>query len=482
MKLKPLLISLAAVSALAAGAANAAQVIVTTGAGYVKMVDALAALYQKETGVAVEKSFGGNIGQMLAQVKHGSGVNVVISDEASLEKFHDALAPDARRLGDTPLVLVWRKGLELKRPEDIALDSVKTVASPNPKAAVYGRSAAKWLKATGLDAKVAPKLQVVGTVPQVYSYVTTGNMDAGFVNLAVLKSGTEALGGHAAIRDESAVVHMTVRPVRGAEADADVKAFMDFLASEKAKPVLRKFGIECGRPRRTPAMIDLILNEPQLLFSLALTAKTCLVTLALFLVAGPLAGYYLARAPGVAPRVLGFIITIPLVFPPVALGYMLLTALGRTSLVGGALEPFGLSLIFNETAVALAGFIAGLPLVVRPLQAAFASPRLIELEEAARIHGAGRRDVFLRITLPLVRPSLAAALLLGCARVSGEVGITMMLGGNISERTNTLSLEIFNAVSRADFDAANALCLLLSLFAAVIFLAAELLIRRSPRL
>lgn len=244
MKLKPLLISLAAVSALAAGAANAAQVIVTTGAGYVKMVDALAALYQKETGVAVEKSFGGNIGQMLAQVKHGSGVNVVISDEASLEKFHDALAPDARHLGDTPLVLVWRKGLELKRPEDIALDSVKTVASPNPKAAVYGRSAAKWLKATGLDAKVAPKLQVVGTVPQVYSYVTTGNMDAGFVNLAVLKSGTEALGGHASIRDESAVVHMTVRPVRGAEADADVKAFMDFLASEKAKPVLRKFGIE----------------------------------------------------------------------------------------------------------------------------------------------------------------------------------------------------------------------------------------------
>jgi len=223
MKLKPLLISLAAVSALAAGAANAAQVIVTTGAGYVKMVDALAALYQKETGVAVETSFGGNIGQMLAPVKHGSGVNVVISDEASLEKFHDALAPDARRLGDTPLV-------------------------------------------------------------------------------------------------------------------------------------------------------------------------------------------------------------------------------------------------------------------VRPLQAAFASPRLIELEEAVRIHGASRRDVFLRVTLPLVRPSLAAALLLGCARVSGEVGITMMLGGNISERTNTLSLEIFNAVSHADFDAANALCLLLSLFAAVIFLAAELLIRRSPRL
>lgn len=113
---------------------------------------------------------------------------------------------------------------------------------------------------------------------------------------------------------------------------------------------------------------------------------------------------------------------------------------------------------------------------MRPLQAAFASPRLIELEEAARIHGASRRDVFLRVTLPLVRPSLAAALLLGSAASRAR------WRGNISERTNTLSLEIFNAVSRVDFDAANALCLLLSLLAAVIFLAAELLIRRSPRL
>ena len=47
--------------------------------------------------------------------------------------------------------------------------------------------------------------------------------------------------------------------------------------------------------------------------------------------------------------------------------------------------------------------------------------------------------------------------------------MTMMLGGNIAERTITLSLEIFNAVSRADFDAANALCLILSLFAVLLF-------------
>lgn len=161
------------------------------------------------------------------------------------------------------------------------------------------------------------------------------------------------------------------------------------------------------------------------------------------------------------------------------LGYLLLTVLGRTGVVGECLSPFGLSLIFNEPAVILAGFVAGLPLVVRPLQAAFSSSRLTELEEAARIHGANDWQIFRRITLPLVRPSLAAGLLLGFARVSGEVGMTMMLGGNIAERTNTLSLEIFNAVSRADFDAANALCFILSLFAVLLFLATEVLMRRA---
>lgn len=226
-------------------------------------------------------------------------------------------------------------------------------------------------------------------------------------------------------------------------------------------------------------MFDTLLSEPALLFSLTLTAKTCLVTLVLFSVAGPLLGYYLARHPGWLSRGVGFLVTMPLVFPPVALGYLLLTVLGRTGVVGECLSPFGLSLIFNKPAVILAGFVAGLPLVVRPLQAAFSSSRLTELEEAARIHGANDWQIFRRITLPLVRPSLAAGLLLGCARVSGEVGMTMMLGGNIAERTNTLSLEIFNAVSRADFDAANALCFILSLFAVLLFLATEVLMRRA---
>ena len=106
-------------AALLAGAslnAAAGQVTVTTGAGYIKMVDALTALYQKETGKTVDKAFGGNIGQMLAQMKEGGKVNVVISDESTLKRFESLLAAETTRLGDTPLVLVWRKGIELSGP------------------------------------------------------------------------------------------------------------------------------------------------------------------------------------------------------------------------------------------------------------------------------------------------------------------------------------------------------------------------------
>ncbi|MFU0841132.1 MAG: ABC transmembrane type-1 domain-containing protein [Burkholderia sp.] len=225
-----------------------------------------------------------------------------------------------------------------------------------------------------------------------------------------------------------------------------------------------------------------VLSEPDVLFSLRLTAVSCLTALGLFVVFAPALGYALARHPGTVSKTVGFIVTIPIVFPPIALGYILLTILGRSGPLGAALSAAGMPLVFTKGAVILAGFIAGLPLVVRPLQAAFGSTRLRELEEAARVLGASNLSVFFRITLPLVRPSLAVGLLMGCARVSGEVGITMMLGGNIAGKTNTLSLEIFNAVSRGDFEVADTLCLVLSLFAALLFLAMEAVLRKSVKL
>lgn len=225
-----------------------------------------------------------------------------------------------------------------------------------------------------------------------------------------------------------------------------------------------------------------LLGSPELLFAVTLTAKTCAAAGAGFILFAPLLALLFSRRSAFWVRALSFVVTLPLVFPPVALGYLLLLLFGRGGLLGGILDEAGLSIVFSENAVFLAAFIAGLPLVVRPIEAALSGERLKSLEFAACVHGANVVTVFRRVTLPLVRGQILAGLLLGISRASGEVGITMMIGGNISGKTNTLSLEIFNAVSRADFDAATALCLLLSAFTLIIFAVLDRLQRRAQAL
>ncbi len=224
------------------------------------------------------------------------------------------------------------------------------------------------------------------------------------------------------------------------------------------------------------------LESPSIVFAVLLTAKTAAAAAILFLLLCPPLAWLLARRKGIVVRALSFATTLPLVFPPIALGYLLLLLLGRNGFVGSIFADMGFSFVFTPAAVYFAAFAAGLPLVVRPLKSALESETLRGIEFAALVHGASPFTVFRQVTMPLVRPHLTAGLLLGLTRACGEVGITMMLGGNISNRTNTLSLEIFNAVSRADFDAATALCLLLTLCTLVVFCLLEVIQKRTVKL
>ena len=199
-------------------------------------------------------------------------------------------------------------------------------------------------------------------------------------------------------------------------------------------------------------MLGELLRDEEVLFSVWLTLKVAAVCLALHLITTvPLALW--ARSPK-APfrRTLNFVVTLPLVFPPIALGYLLLMALGQTGLGEPLQRLFGVRLIFSQAAVVLAAYIAGLPLVIKPVQAALGSETARKLTEAARVTGAGPIAAFFLVVIPLIRTSLVVGLLLGVTRSFGEVGISLMLGGNIAQRTNTLSLEVFNAVSRGDFE------------------------------
>ena len=158
-------------------------------------------------------------------------------------------------------------------------------------------------------------------------------------------------------------------------------------------------------------------------------------------------------------------------FPPVATGFLLLMLLGRRGPLGAWLgEAWGVEVVFSFWGVLIASLIAGLPLVVKPVQSALESLSA-RLGEAARVLGKGEPEIFLRVLLPNIRGPLAAGLALGLGRSLGEVGITLMLGGNVSGRTTTVSLEIFNAVGGGEFERAAVLSLLLSLVSLALFAA-----------
>lgn len=115
------------------------------------------------------------------------------------------------------------------------------------------------------------------------------------------------------------------------------------------------------------------LADPALAYPAWLTLKVVAVTLAAHLLLGLGLGWALARPGWPGRGLLDILVTLPLVFPPLALGFLLLMLLGRRSMIGGWLDAlFGLSFIFTVESVMLASIIAGLPLVVKPVEAAIA--------------------------------------------------------------------------------------------------------------
>lgn len=201
--------------------------------------------------------------------------------------------------------------------------------------------------------------------------------------------------------------------------------------------------------------------------SLGLSVSVLAATLAAQLVLGLALAWVLARKRFPGHGLLDSLVSLPLVFPPIVIGYLLLLALGRQGWLASA-TGWSPNIVFQPAALLIAAFIAGLPLMVKPVQNSMnsLSPRL---REAAATLGHGTWSYFFRVELPLLRPALATGLILSGGRALGEVGISLMVGGNIAGRTETLTLSIYNAVLDGNTDCANALSCLLGLTALACF-------------
>jgi molybdate transport system permease protein len=190
----------------------------------------------------------------------------------------------------------------------------------------------------------------------------------------------------------------------------------------------------------------------------------------------------LARGKFPGKTLFDAVVHLPLVLPPVVVGFLLLLLLGRKGPLGAPLDAwFGVVVAFKWTGAAIAAAIMGFPLMVRAIRLSLESID-IKLEAAARTLGADRTRVFFTITLPLALPGILTGMLLSFARSLGEFGATITFVSNIPGETRTLPLAIYTYTQVPGGDEQ---ALRLSLIAVLLSLAAlfvsELMVRRATK-
>jgi molybdate transport system permease protein len=165
--------------------------------------------------------------------------------------------------------------------------------------------------------------------------------------------------------------------------------------------------------------------------------------------------WWLARSRSWLKAPVETLVTLPLVLPPVATGFLLLRLLGRRGWFGALLDRAGIDIIFTWKALVIAMVVMGLPLVVRSARAGFEQGTR-RFEQMAETLGAGPLRVFLTISLPLARRSVLAGALLGFSRALGEFGASMVIAGSIPGETRTVALAMYGFLETGrDHDAAT---------------------------
>lgn len=194
---------------------------------------------------------------------------------------------------------------------------------------------------------------------------------------------------------------------------------------------------------------------PSDLAAIWLTVKLAALTTVLLLLLGTPVAWWLARTHSRFKGLVGSVVTLPLVLPPAVLGFYLLVLMGPDGPVGRLTQALGLGLLpFTFAGLVVASCLYSMPFVVQPLQQAFAAIGRAPMEAAATLR-ASPWDAFFTVALPLARPGLLTATVLGFAHTVGEFGVVLMIGGNIPGKTQVLSMAIYNHVEAMEYTNAH---------------------------
>ena len=186
-----------------------------------------------------------------------------------------------------------------------------------------------------------------------------------------------------------------------------------------------------------------------------LTVKLASVTTLVLLLLGTPLAWWLATTRSWLQGPVSAVVALPLVLPPVVIGFYLLVLMGPIGPVGQLTQSLGLGLLpFSFAGLVVGSVFYSLPFVVKPLESAFEAIGSAPLEAAATLR-ASPLDTFFSVVLPLCKPAYLTAAVMGFAHTVGEFGIVLMLGGNLPGQTRVLSVQIYDLVETLQYTQAH---------------------------
>lgn len=185
-----------------------------------------------------------------------------------------------------------------------------------------------------------------------------------------------------------------------------------------------------------------------------LSLEIAAVSSIIVIITGILLARGLAHTKFKGKAIIETIFLLPLVLPPTVVGFLLIIIFGRNSVIGQGIEWFfGQPIMFTWWAAAIASIVVSFPLMYNSAKVGFESID-VDIENAARVDGAGKWKLFLFVSIPLAFKSIISGGILSFARGLGEFGATLMFAGNIPGKTQTTSLAIYLAIDTGNMQLA----------------------------
>jgi sulfate transport system permease protein len=221
-------------------------------------------------------------------------------------------------------------------------------------------------------------------------------------------------------------------------------------------------------------------SRPEAVAAMVLTLEMSLMATAITVVAGFAIAWTLKRKEFVGKKILEALIELPMALPAIVAGLILISLYGPQGLIGTFLGHHGIEVVFAKPGILLALLFVTLPLMVRSVQ-----PVMDELdpeaEQASYTLGASRLRTFVKVTLPVMWPSIAAGASLTIARALGEFGSLVLIAGNIPFKTEIAPTYVYGRIESGEPEAASAIAIVLLIASVILLLAIEYMQSRSRK-